>query len=161
MDAAVLVSAGKSLMISSPRFVKFLIVLMGVVASVGGISQGGDPSDVEESLSPERRPYRVRLLLAFDPVLFDSTAEETVIRDIRHTVRRCVGDLWSLHASEISWLSPVSEQGLERLDLAGRGPVGIARRRRVEIPAARLQPPGQGVHITGVQGAGFDQGQRP
>ena len=105
-------------MISSPRFVKFLIVLMGVVASVGGISQGGDPSDVEESLSPERRPYRVRLLLAFDPVLFDSTAEETVIRDIRHTVRRCVGDLWSLHASEISWLSPVSEQGLERLDLA-------------------------------------------
>ncbi|MEI8018412.1 MAG: hypothetical protein WCH39_09425, partial [Schlesneria sp.] len=67
-------------------------------------------------LPAERRPYDVRLLVAFDPTSFDSTARQMSLREIQQTTRRCVGDLWAFEATEIAWLDPVSERGLVRLD---------------------------------------------
>ncbi len=93
----------------------FLSVVLSVPGSIIGSVAASDRLASLE-VPAERRPYHVRLLVAFDPTSFDSTARQIQLRDIHQTTRRCVGELWAFEATEISWLDPVSEQGLVRLD---------------------------------------------
>ena len=89
----------------------FLSVAGNIIATAAATEQ---PASLE--ISAERRPYQVRLLVAFDSTSFDATARQMSLRDIQQTTRRCVGDLWAFEATEISWVDPVSERGLVRLD---------------------------------------------
>lgn len=87
--------------------------------AVGLICQPGlaaDPSVAPAELPPERRPYEVRLLVAFDSELFSLNATRSILAEIEQTATNCAGELWSAKASPIDWLNPVSMRGLERLD---------------------------------------------
>jgi hypothetical protein len=84
-----------------------------------------DPAVASASLSFERRPYDVRLLVAFDDREMDADGGRTMLREIDQAAQRCFGDLWSLKATAITWLEPVSARGIERIDgsaFAGRAP---------------------------------------
>ncbi len=93
----------------------YSILFLSVSANFIGPVAAADHTAVSD-VPAERRPYNVRLLVAFDPTSIDSTARRMSLHDIQQTARRCVGDLWTFEASEISWLDPVSERGLVRLD---------------------------------------------
>jgi hypothetical protein len=69
-----------------------------------------------EEIPLERRPYQVRLLVAFDGPSFDQSGVQSVLREVAQTTQRCAGDIWSLQHTPIEWLSPVNESGLARLD---------------------------------------------
>ena len=70
----------------------------------------------EKEVPYERRPYEVRVLVAFDSSTFDATIRRSMLDDFRLVADRCVGRLWNLKADEVAWLSPGSSLGLERLD---------------------------------------------
>ena len=97
------------------KLICFSIFFLSVAGSIIGSVAAADHPVVSD-VPAERRPYDVRLLVAFDPTSFDSTARQMSLHDIQQTTRRCVGDLWAFEATEISWLDPVSERGLVRLD---------------------------------------------
>ncbi|MEK6258211.1 MAG: hypothetical protein AABP62_06280 [Planctomycetota bacterium] len=62
------------------------------------------------------RPYRVRLLVAFDAPQLSAAARQDVLDETHRAARRCVGEMWQLQVESIAWLQPVSERGLARLD---------------------------------------------
>ena len=70
----------------------------------------------DAAVPPERRPYDVRLLVAFDATGFDDDLKRVTFRNFELAAQRCVGELWSLTLEEILWLCPVNESGLGRLD---------------------------------------------
>lgn len=76
----------------------------------------GQEAAVEKVLPPERRPYDVRLLVAFDRVTFPENVVETVLAELQHSVRRSVAGVWSFKAREIDWLNPVNSDGIQRVD---------------------------------------------
>jgi len=92
-----------------------LVVIWGMFA-LSGTLFSEERTDPQESLSTERRPYSVRLLVAFDPLGFDEGAVEASLQDIHQTAIRGIGDVWSLQANKITWINPTSKQGLERVD---------------------------------------------
>ena len=97
------------------KFICFSIIFLSVAGSIiGSVAAADHPTLLD--VPAERRPYNVRLLVAFDPTSFDSSARQIILRDIQQTTRRCVGDLWTFEATDISWLDPVSKQGLVRFD---------------------------------------------
>ena len=62
------------------------------------------------------RPYRVRLLVAFDAPQLSAAAQQGVLDETHSAALRCVGEMWQLHVESIAWLQPVSAKGLARLD---------------------------------------------
>ena len=63
------------------------------------------------------RPYRVRLLGAFDAPQLSAAARQDVLDETRRAAHRCVGEMWQLRVESIAWLQPVGAQGLARLDV--------------------------------------------
>ncbi len=98
-----------------PKLLCFSIMFLSFAGYVTGSVAAADHVNLLD-LPAERRPYQVRLLVAFDGSSFDSAARQMTLRDIQQTTRRCVGDLWEFEVTEVSWLKPVSERGLVRLD---------------------------------------------
>jgi len=90
------------------------ISLMAVVLAYQS-AFASDPVAPQES-PPERRPYDVRLLVAFDEQTFTQSAARSIVDQIEQTATNCAGELWSVKSSIIHWLNPVSVRGLERLD---------------------------------------------
>ena len=79
----------------------------------------------------DARPYRVRLAVAFDvPQLSEATQRELLLATEQVT-RRCVGEMWQLRVELLSWLQPVSANGLARLKVTEL----IARAEPQELPA--------------------------
>lgn len=102
--------------IEIPRVSVLALAMLVGIAMVAGPIVAAEQPESSKVVSPERRPYDVQLLVAFDATQFDATAKRTLFREVHQTARRCVGDMWSLKSSEISWLSSVTERGLVRLD---------------------------------------------
>ena len=123
------------------------IFFLSVAGSIiGSVAVADHPTLLD--VPAERRPYNVRLLVAFDPTSFDSSARQMSLRDIQQTTRRCVGDLWAFEATDISSLDPVSERGLVRLDRSS-----LAKRRPGEsadvwfVAAVETLPVGKRVSV--------------
>lgn len=93
-----------------------LAVLSMTVGLIWQPALAADPLVSSEELPPERRPYNMRLLVAFDPEIFTPSAARSILTEIEQTATNCAGDLWSARANMIDWLNPVNQRGLERLD---------------------------------------------
>lgn len=63
----------------------------------------------------ERRPYQVRILVAFDPTASDQSSSQAVLRDLEQSANRCIGEMWSLKVSDVDWLGKNPSRGLQRL----------------------------------------------
>ena len=101
-------------MMQTFRLICLAIFLISIMeCTIGSIAADEQAASLE--IPAERRPYHVQLLVAFDLTSFDSIARQKHLREIQQTTQRCVGDLWAVETTEISWLDPVSEQGLARL----------------------------------------------
>ena len=101
-------------MMQTFRLICLAIFLISIMeCTIGSIAADEQAASLE--IPAERRPYHVQLLVAFDLTSFDSIARQKHRREIQQTTQRCVGDLWAVETTEISWLDPVSEQGLARL----------------------------------------------
>ena len=74
-------------------------------------------ADKPNNLPLDVRPYRVRLLLAFDSPQLSAVAQQDVLDETHRAAQRCVGEMWQLHVESIAWLQPVSAKGLARLDV--------------------------------------------
>lgn len=95
------------------------IIIFASLITTGSLSRAADPAPPVADAPPlERSPYRVQLLLAFDPMGLDQAARTSIVRDLDQTALRCLGDLWSLRVSEVTWLHPVNQRGIERVDFA-------------------------------------------
>lgn len=91
--------------------------LIAVIATGSGNAFAAEqPAEGEVEIPLERRPYQVRLLMAFSPDAFDATAANEIVNEASQSARRCAGEIWSLKVDAISWLGSVSARGLERLD---------------------------------------------
>ena len=93
----------------------WFLAFIGLVSGVAALLAEDRPG-VAEPAAFERRPYDVRLFLALDSSTFDAGSTDILLRDIRQTVTRCIGDPWSFEVSTIDWLSPIGQVGLQRLD---------------------------------------------
>jgi hypothetical protein len=87
----------------------------GTLEAISALRAADPPLAAVDVVPLERRPYDIRLLVAYDSQSFDGPTQEANLREIRQTGLRCLGDLWSLKVSSISWLGPVSENGIKRL----------------------------------------------
>ena len=93
------------------------VVLVGqILFSVTPILAEQEAAVVEEILPPERRPYDVRLLAAFDARRSMRPASKRSSANFVRRFSRTVAGVWYFNASEIRWLAPVNSHGLERLD---------------------------------------------
>lgn len=94
----------------------FLVAMIAVVNGIGRPVGAQESATVVEPVAIERRPYDIRLLVAFDHTEFDQAAADTVLRDVEKAVVRCAGDMWSLKVAELMGLDRYPVRGLERLD---------------------------------------------
>ena len=97
------------------RLMSTLLLVFGSIAATNSAFSQETPV-TEKEVPYERRPYEVRVLVAFDSSTFDANIRRSIIEDFRLVADRCVGRLWDLKADEIAWLSPSNSLGLERLD---------------------------------------------
>jgi hypothetical protein len=115
METAILVSAGQSLMspIHTANFLTSFV--MTSLMLVQFVDAAGSSKDAD-FLPQERRPYQVRLMVAFDSKSFEAEGSQNILHDLELAARRYVGDLWVLKIQESTWLNPVTSAGLERLE---------------------------------------------
>ncbi len=101
---------------TTSRFTILAIALWGSLTAFVPAVVAQEAVEAPAAIPAERRPYDVRVLVGFDPQSFLASNSASILHDFDQTVQRCVGDLWSVKSSEITWLSPVSARGLDRLD---------------------------------------------
>lgn len=94
-----------------------LILHFSLFASLSLI-EPAHAADKPTVLPLEVRPYRVRLLVAFDTPQLSATTQQDVLDDTLRTAHRCVGEMWQLRTESIAWLQPINARGLGRLDAA-------------------------------------------
>ena len=105
----------------SPLAGSCLAFLLAVLLSAGGMgclatSYADDTALAHDVVAASRRPYQVRLLIAFDDRSREDFESRTVLRQIAQSLHRSAGELWSLKIDQIDWLGPANSIGLERLD---------------------------------------------
>ncbi len=83
-----------------------------------GAGWSAHAADKPAVLPLDVRPYRVRLLVAFDAPPLSAAAQQDVLDETRRTAQRCIGEMWRLQVESITWLQPVNAQGLARLEAA-------------------------------------------
>jgi len=88
----------------------FALILFLVVAL------SAQAADKSSDLPLDVRPYRVRLLVAFDAPPLSAAAQRDVLDETLRTAHRCVGEMWQLQIESFAWLQPVGAKGLARLD---------------------------------------------
>lgn len=93
-----------------------LTSLTAALTFYGSSVQAQDVAAAPQVVSLERRPYQIRLLIAFDGPSFDQSSSQSILRDVKQSTQRCAGDVWSLDAAMTDSLSPVNASGLKRLD---------------------------------------------
>lgn len=96
------------------RFLRILFTVWCSLATSVAVAQ--DAVEATKEVPFERRPYDVRIAVAFESSLFDTNLRRSMIEEMRLAADRYVGQLWNLNADEIAWLSPANARGLERLD---------------------------------------------
>ena len=94
----------------------FFIALIGGYYSIAMPASAQEPAGSHDVVPPERRGYEVRLLVALDESSFDAPSSLTILREVGQAATRCAGELWAVKTNQITWLSPASQRGLERLD---------------------------------------------
>ena len=95
---------------------RFGSIICGIVMILANTAFAAGSPLTDDVIALERRPYEMRLLMAFDPKAADETLRRTTVHEIQQAADRCAGNLWSLSITEVSWLSPASTRGLERVD---------------------------------------------
>ena len=88
------------------------------LAVLFGVSPSAHAADKPGVLPLDVRPYRVRLLVAFDAPQLSEAARRDVLDETRRAAQRCVGEMWRLRIEPMEWLQPVDARGLARLDAA-------------------------------------------
>lgn len=109
-------SNGESVIPGSRSVVRVLSLLAAMLTSYLHSANGQDPAAELPAVSYERRPYDMRLLVAFDGPMFTASDSQAIFREVKQSAERCAGDVWSLNVAAIDWLSPVNGSGLQRLD---------------------------------------------
>ncbi|WP_010587078.1 hypothetical protein [Schlesneria paludicola] len=119
MDIAVLVFAGDAVMhrllMRTRRSLILAIIAFAGTLDCSGVIQANEPTTGAGAIPAMRRPYQVRLLIAFDTESRDSFDRSTFLRDVTQILDRCAGRLWSVTIDPIDWLGPANATGLDRL----------------------------------------------
>lgn len=107
----------RATLVKTPSRQASLSILMIGVALAQWIGTGRGAIAAEPAIDTpwELRPYRVKLLVAFDIPEQTSRANNELLADIRRTAHRCIGPHWQLSTELVSWVQPVSAEGLARL----------------------------------------------
>ena len=107
--------ARKLLTLCRVRYIPLLVLLVGLVLfSTTPVSA----ADRSAELPVDVRPYRVRLVIAFDAPQLSAVAQREILLSTEQAARRCVGQMWRMRVESLPWLQPVSAAGLSRLKVA-------------------------------------------
>ncbi len=109
--------------LTSPKLRPYRVARLSLIIALAFLQThwNGAPTAAAEptvEVPWELRPYRVKLLVAFDTPQQSSEANRELLVDIRRTADRCIGSRWQLSTELANWVQPVSAEGLARLSAA-------------------------------------------